>query len=144
MQRGTTRQQTARAWYKNLADRPNRPLVTSSDSTESAELLHVRTQSRAFVEARVRRLLLDTLYEHGQLSVLSDHTVELNWADLEPRRSGDLIPETISVSINTMCQPSGIACSHVSSKPHRDFAGLLACPPAPRNPFSPRGRMDLF
>ena len=44
---------------------------------KAAERLGIRTRSREFIEARIQRLILDTLYKYGHLSVLSDHAVEL-------------------------------------------------------------------
>ena len=55
---------------------------------KAAERLGIRTRSREFIEARTQRLILDTLYKHGHLSVLSDHAVELNREESEQDRSG--------------------------------------------------------
>ena len=48
-----------------------------------AELLQVRAHSPAFLDARVRRLLVDTLHEYGQLSVVYSHVIVLDRADLD-------------------------------------------------------------
>ena len=40
--------------------------------------LQVRRRSPAFLDARLRRLLVGTLYERGQLSVVYNQGVELN------------------------------------------------------------------
>ena len=100
-----------------------------------AELLQVRTRASAFVDARVRRLLLGTLYEHGQPIVPYGHTAELNRADLEPGRPGNLILGTMSASIDTTCLQNLTAFLRVSSKPR--LPGLSVFLPAPRNPLSP-------
>ena len=62
---------------------------------------NVRPRSRAFIEARTQRLLLDTLIKYGHPCVLSDHGVELIREEIEQARSGDPISETISASIDT-------------------------------------------
>ena len=63
-------------------------LATWSGNMKPAELLQVRTRSSSFVDAHARRLLVGKLYEHGQLSVVYDHVVELNCEEGEEGRPG--------------------------------------------------------
>ena len=103
-------------------------LTAPSDSMKPAEQLQVRTCSPAFVDAHIRRFLIGTLYEHGQLSVVYDHEVGLNPEEGEEGRSGDLDLEMQMVSVDATSARS--SPSHVSDE--TQCVPLLAgCPRRP-------------
>ena len=101
---------------------------------KAAERLGIRTRSRAFVEARIRRLILDTLDKYGQLSVLSDHAVELNREESEQARSADDFLQTNSALIDTSSPPDLSSYMHHQSPPASLFA---RCPQKTPRAFSP-------
>ena len=68
---------------------------------KAAERLGICTRSREFIETCIQRLILDTLYKYGHLSVLSDHALELNREELEQARSAEDFLSTNSASIDT-------------------------------------------
>jgi len=103
--------------------------------------LNVRPRSRAFIEARTQRLLLDTLYKYGHHCVLSDHAVELIREEIEQGRSGDPISASIPASIDTTT--AEVSCYYVD---HQSWLLSLFFTQPTRAPqrSAPRGRMELI
>ena len=101
--------------------------------------LNVRPRSREFIEARIQRLLLGTLYKYGHHCVLSDHGVELIREEIEQARSGDPISETISASIDTTSTEIFPSDVH-----HQSWllSLFVTRPTQPPSRSAPRGRTD--
>ena len=125
--------------YKNLGDRQTDAFRTNPDNMKPAERLGIRTRSWEFVEACIQRLILDTLYKYGHLSVLSNHAVELNREEFEQARSADDFLRTNSASIDTTA-PQGM-CPYVHHQSWLLFL-FVRCPRRPPARSAPRGRMD--
>ena len=106
---------------------------------KAAERLGIRTRSREFIEARVQRLILDTLYKYSHLSVFSDHAVELIREESEQARSADDFLRTNLASIDTTAaQEMSLYVHHQSWLPSL----FVGCPRRPPARSAPRGRMD--
>ena len=120
---------------------PTHAIMAPSDNMKAAERLGIRTRSRAFVEARLQRLILDTPDKYGQLSVLFDHAVELNHEESEQARlrSRDDFLQANAASINTTSPQESSSYMHHQIPPASLFIG---CPRRPRARSAPRGRME--
>ena len=102
---------------------------------------NVRRRSPEFVEARIQRLLLDTLYKYGHLrvSILSDHAVELIREESEQARSADDFLRTNSASIDTTAAQEMCLFVH-----HQSWllSLFVTRPTQPPSRSAPRGPTD--